>query len=66
MHVVSNTSPISNLAFLGELDILQRKYDRIVIPEAVRNELARLDHPEGRSQIEAAITVRLARCDSSA
>ncbi len=54
MRVVSNTSPLSNLAVLGELDLLRRKYGRIVIPEAVRRELARLDHPEGRARIEAA------------
>ena len=37
--VVSNTSPISNLAMVGQLTILQEIYTRIIIPTAVYNEL---------------------------
>ncbi len=55
MRVVSNTSPVSNLAIIGRLDLLRRKYGRVVIPDAVRRELARLGHPEGRVRIEAAL-----------
>lgn len=55
MRVVSNTSPVSNLAILGDLELLRRKYGRVVIPEAVRAELSRLDHPEGRALIESAL-----------
>jgi len=37
--VVSNTSPITNLAAIGELDLLYRLYGKIVIPDGVWNEL---------------------------
>lgn len=39
MIVVSDTSPISNLAMIGQLELLQRLYAQIVIPEAVYQEL---------------------------
>lgn len=35
MIVVSNTSPISNLAAIGRLDLLQQLYGKILIPPAV-------------------------------
>jgi hypothetical protein len=37
--VVSNTSPISNLAMVGQLTILQEIYSKVIIPTAVYNEL---------------------------
>jgi len=40
MIVVSDTSPISNLALVGNLDILQQLYGSIVIPQAVVQEIA--------------------------
>jgi len=55
MRVVSNTSPISNLAVIDRLDLLRQKFGRVAIPEAVRRELARLSHSEGRARIEAAL-----------
>ena len=39
MIVVSNTSPITNLAAIGQLDLLQQMYQRVIIPEAVFQEL---------------------------
>lgn len=39
MSVVSNTSPIINLAMVGELDLLRQVYDSIVIPDAVYQEV---------------------------
>lgn len=47
MIIVSNTSPISNLAGIGQLNILQKIYNRIFIPQAVYNELT---HP-GAGQV---------------
>jgi len=38
--VVSNTSPIANLAVIGQLSLLKSLYGAIRIPEAVRAELA--------------------------
>jgi len=40
MIVVSNTSPIINLAAVGQLELLQRLYGTITIPQAVYYEIA--------------------------
>jgi hypothetical protein len=37
--IVSNTSPITNLAAVGRLDLLQQLYEKVVIPQAVYQEL---------------------------
>ena len=39
MIVVSNTSPLSNLAAIGRLELLQQLYGRILIPPAVYQEI---------------------------
>lgn len=39
MIVVSNTSPIMNLAVIGQLNLLEKLYQKIFIPEAVFHEL---------------------------
>ena len=41
MIVVSDTSPITNLAAVGYLDLLRALYDTIVIPQAVYQEMTR-------------------------
>lgn len=43
MIVVSDTSPITNLAAINQLDLLQQLYSSIVIPKAVYNELVSVD-----------------------
>ncbi len=40
MNVVSNASPLINLAWIGKLEILSELYGNIVIPEAVWSEVA--------------------------
>jgi len=40
MIVVSNTSPIINLAAIGRLELLQHLYGTIAIPQAVYHEIA--------------------------
>jgi predicted nucleic acid-binding protein len=40
MIVVSNTSPITNLALVGQIDLLQQLYSGICIPQAVSQEIA--------------------------
>lgn len=40
MIVISDTSPITNLAAIAQLDLLRQLYDSIVIPRAVYNEMA--------------------------
>lgn len=37
--VVSDTSPIMNLAAIGRLDLLSGLFDRVIVPEAVAKEL---------------------------
>ncbi len=41
MIIVSDTSPITNLAAINQLDLLQKLYTGIVIPTAVYNEMVR-------------------------
>ncbi len=38
MIVVSNTSPLINLARISQLDLLHQLYGEVLIPEAVRQE----------------------------
>jgi uncharacterized protein len=40
MIIISDTSPLSSLAIIGYLSILQYIYARVIIPQAVANELA--------------------------
>jgi predicted nucleic acid-binding protein len=39
--IVSDTSPITNLAAINQLDLLQKLYTGIVIPTAVYHEMVR-------------------------
>jgi len=43
MIVIADTSPLNYLVLIGEVAILQRLYNRVIIPEAVWRELR---HPE--------------------
>jgi len=43
--VVSDTSPITNLAAIGELDLLQGLYTQIIIPVAVYDEMVNVGKP---------------------
>jgi hypothetical protein len=58
MLVVSNTSPISNLAVVGRLEFLRRWYAVVRIPPAVADELAALTHPAGSLRIKTALSDR--------
>lgn len=42
MLVVSNTSPVMNIAIVGQLDLLRQQFGEVIIPPAVIDEL-RLD-----------------------
>jgi predicted nucleic acid-binding protein len=55
MPVVSNTSPISNLAIIGRLDLLRTRFEQSWIPGAVENELRRLPNVAALSFIEDAL-----------
>lgn len=41
MIVVADTTPVNYLILIGEIDVLAKLYGRVVIPEAVREELTR-------------------------
>jgi uncharacterized protein len=56
MRVVSDTSPISNLAIIGRLDLLRQRYGEVRIPGAVKKELAVLTRIEARKSIEDALS----------
>jgi predicted nucleic acid-binding protein len=43
--IVSDTSPINNLAAIGQLHLLKALYEQVVIPEAVYQELTSADFP---------------------
>ncbi|NER53148.1 MAG: DUF3368 domain-containing protein [Symploca sp. SIO1A3] len=42
MIVVSDTSPITSLAGIGRLELLQQLYGRVIIPQAVYNEMVKV------------------------
>ena len=46
MIVVADTSPINYLVLIGEIDVLPALYEKIIIPEAVFNELQDAETPE--------------------
>lgn len=51
MIIVSNTAPISNLANVGQLSLMQIIYGRVLIPRAVHEEL--LDGRAGETVVKA-------------
>jgi hypothetical protein len=61
MIVVSDTSPMTNLAAIDQLDILRRLFGSLLIPEAVWSELGRggVAWP-GRDEVETASWVKKA------
>jgi predicted nucleic acid-binding protein len=55
MLAVSNTSPISNLACIGRLDLLKSQFTALWIPAAVAQELNAHPDPAALAAINAAI-----------
>ncbi len=53
MIVISNTTPIISLASINRLDLLEKMFSKIVIPEAVYNEIKAKQH-YGYSEIDNA------------
>ena len=54
MIVVSDTSPINNLAAINQLDLLRQLYGSVIIPEAVYRELTDPDFPvAGATEVQA-------------
>lgn len=56
MVVVSNTSPLSNLAIIGRLGLLRDQFGSVLVPVAVRQELSKLRHGGAASLLDAAFT----------
>lgn len=56
MPVVSNTSPILNLAIVDQLELLHRQFDEILIPHAVLDELKIDEERPGSQAIRGAIS----------
>jgi hypothetical protein len=56
MLIVSNTSPLSNLAIVDALDLLRQRYGTVVVPERVRLELEALSHVGAKTRIRQAIS----------
>ncbi len=69
MPVVSNTSPVLNLAIVGHLFLLRQQFGEVLIPEAVEREL-RLDTPwKGVAEVKASLSegwLRVERVRNSA
>lgn len=63
MRAVSNTSPLSNLAFIQRLELLKSQADELWIPTAVEEELQAHPDPMARAAIEAAIQEQWIRVD---
>ncbi|GDY19504.1 DUF3368 domain-containing protein [Verrucomicrobiota bacterium] len=55
MLVVSNTSPLSNLAIIGHLELVREQLGQVIIPAAVRAELHRHPDSTARTASETAI-----------
>lgn len=55
MPVVSNTSPVSNLAIIGRLELLRERYGEVLIPPSVKSELDALTHTAAKGRIEDAL-----------
>jgi predicted nucleic acid-binding protein len=54
MVVVSNTSPLSNLAIIGRLALLRDQFGAVLVPPAVRRELNQLKHGAAAQLLDAA------------
>jgi len=54
MIVISNTSPIVNLAAIGQLDLIRQLYGQVTIPQAVYNEIVIVGTGQpGATEVEA-------------
>ncbi len=64
MVVVSDTSPISNLALIDRLDLLRIQFDQVWIPDAVKSELDHVPDRDAKASIEQAVQDRWLGCCS--
>ena len=52
--VVSNTSPLTNLAAIGRLDLVREQLRDVLVPSAVWAEMSALPHEGGRRALMVA------------
>jgi len=55
MLVVSNTSPILNLAIIGQLELLRQQFGEVLIPSVVREELRPEEELPGAREVQSAL-----------
>ncbi len=55
MPVVSNTSPILNLAIIGKLDLLKLQFGKVLVPSEVITELKPQEQRPGSAAIQQAL-----------
>jgi len=55
-QVISNISPLTNLAVIGQLELVQIQLSSVAVPDAVWQEMLALPHREGRAALLAART----------
>lgn len=55
MPVVSNTSPILNLAIVGQLELMRQQFEHVYVPPAVLSELKVQEERPGSKEIRAAL-----------
>ncbi len=58
MIVVSNTSPILNLAVVGQLDLLRQLYGTVKIPQAVYDELTNPPNQPGSAEVQSSLWIQ--------
>jgi len=67
MIIVADTSPISALTRIGQLDLLRKVYKRLIVPDAVFQELITPGHNwDSAKAIQDAEWIEVASVDSSA
>ena len=68
MRAVSNTSPLSNLASIGRLDLLRAQFSEVLIPQAVMRELSAHPDPDALALLQTAMRdqwIKLSVADDS-
>lgn len=60
--VVSDTSPIINLAAIGQLDLLRTLYDTVHLPPAVHREITRFEEQPGAEAVQSLEWIQSQSC----
>ena len=52
MRIVSDTSPITSLAAIDQLELLHQLYDTVIIPQAVYEEMTEAGNVPGAIEVQ--------------